>query len=221
MKKLCKKCFKEFKTYNRKQVYCSRKCWNYTREVHYEEKICPICNKKFKVKLSEKTRKYCSTECYKEYCKSRNGRNNPFYGKHHSKESIDKWKKKRDGYKHSKEAKKKMSKARKGKKFTIEHRRNMSKATYKGAKYRNWKERIRRSFEYKIWRENVFKRDDWRCQECKKRGNVYIEAHHIFSFAYYPNLRFEIGNGITLCRKCHKKLTSLQMLNNKNGRKKK
>ena len=31
-----------------------------------------------------------------------------------------------------------------------------------------------------------------------------IEAHHIKAFAHYPELRFEVNNGITLCKEDHK-----------------
>jgi 5-methylcytosine-specific restriction endonuclease McrA len=56
----------------------------------------------------------------------------------------------------------------------------------------------------KLWREAVFARDKWTCQDCgdKKGGN--LEAHHIKSFAEFPELRFAIDNGITLCKDCHK-----------------
>ena len=53
-------------------------------------------------------------------------------------------------------------------------------------------------------RNEAFKRDNWTCQECGVRG-AYLEADHIKPFAYFPELRFEIGNLRTLCRPCHDK----------------
>ena len=32
-----------------------------------------------------------------------------------------------------------------------------------------------------------------------------IAAHHIYTKKKYPQLQFEISNGITLCRLCHEK----------------
>lgn len=65
--------------------------------------------------------------------------------------------------------------------------------------------RIRKSAQYIQWRKSVFLRDDYTCQACGKKG-CYIEAHHIKSFAKYPNIRFDLNNGITYCRPCHIKL---------------
>jgi len=63
----------------------------------------------------------------------------------------------------------------------------------------------RNTFEYRHWRNSVFARDNWICQDCgdKKGGN--LRAHHIFPFADFPEHRFELWNGVTLCDICHQK----------------
>ena len=62
----------------------------------------------------------------------------------------------------------------------------------------------RRSVDAKEWREAVFQRDDFTCQMCGIRG-TYLEADHIKPWAFFPDLRFELSNGRTLCRPCHDK----------------
>lgn len=60
----------------------------------------------------------------------------------------------------------------------------------------------RYSKEADIWRKSVFDRDDYTCQMCGERGG-YLEADHIKPWAYFPDLRFDLDNGRTLCRACH------------------
>ncbi len=61
----------------------------------------------------------------------------------------------------------------------------------------------RRCVEYKMWRRNVFERDDYTCQHCGARG-VKLNAHHIKPYSIYFDLRYSVPNGITLCVPCHK-----------------
>lgn len=61
----------------------------------------------------------------------------------------------------------------------------------------------RNSDNYKQWRKAVYKRDGYVCQDCGTKKD--LQAHHIKPWQRYPELRYEVNNGITLCRKCHLK----------------
>ncbi len=71
--------------------------------------------------------------------------------------------------------------------------------------------KVRQSAKYKSWRTLVFERDNYTCVQCgghnyEGRGkSLALHADHIKPFALYPELRFEIANGRTLCVPCHKK----------------
>lgn len=56
---------------------------------------------------------------------------------------------------------------------------------------------------YKSWRLFVFERDKFTCQVCGRVGGDLC-ADHIKPYAYFPELRYEISNGRTLCVDCHK-----------------
>lgn len=103
----------------------------------------------------------------------------------------------------------------KGKKMSLEHRKKMSEA-HKGEKAYNFKNypkginyAIRRSSQYREWRKKIFERDNYTCISCKARcksgQTVYLHADHIKPFALFPELRFLLENGRTLCISCHKK----------------
>lgn len=77
-------------------------------------------------------------------------------------------------------------------------------------------ERLRRSKDYKIWRDLVYERDNWTCQKCLVRGGK-INAHHIQNFSSNEDLRMDIDNGITLCRECHYKFHKIYGFNNNNA----
>ena len=104
------------------------------------------------------------------------------------------------GHKHSEETKKRISTSRR-----------KSVNFPKGEKHWNWQggitsecERLRKSIEYRLWREAVFARDNFTCQICNLRGGD-LEADHIKPFAFFPETRFAIDNGRTLCTLCHRR----------------
>lgn len=105
----------------------------------------------------------------------------------------------------------KITRARQIMKPMSEERRRQLSESRKGDKWHTWKGgltkvhlAIRNSLEYKLWRESVFKRDNWTCVFCKKVGGR-LNADHIKPFAVFPEQRFELSNGRTLCVPCHKK----------------
>jgi hypothetical protein len=83
----------------------------------------------------------------------------------------------------------------------------------KGKNHWKWKggfndvQNLRWCPEYEEWRRAVFKRDNYTCQrcQCKPTKENPLHAHHIKKFTDYPEIRFEINNGITLCKNCHLK----------------
>jgi len=55
---------------------------------------------------------------------------------------------------------------------------------------------------YRAWRKAVLERDNSTCVWCGETDNLNID--HIKSYAKYPELRYAIDNGRTLCVPCHK-----------------
>ena len=150
---------------------------NSPRWVPKVEIICEWCGETKLIKPSiVTTTRFCSTEC----------RN-----KHDSK------------YKRGKNA------ARYGKHHTKETREKLS-----GSNHYNWKggitpwyKRFAQTIAYKNWRTSVFKRDDYTCQKCMVRGGR-LQAHHIRPVRSNKNnlLLFDVNNGITLCKECHREV---------------
>lgn len=68
----------------------------------------------------------------------------------------------------------------------------------------------RGSMEYKAWRMAIFRRDWFRCQLCGSANGGHIQADHILSWSEYPEYRFDIRNGRTLCVPCHKTKTAAE-----------
>ena len=135
-----------------------------------------------KIKISESKKGNCG------------GKNHPMYKK-----------------KHTEKSKLKNSLSHLGKKRSLESRRKQGLAI-KGEKSYLWKggitpinKAIRNSPYYKDWRSAVFKRDNYTCQNCREVGGI-LNADHIKPFSLYPKLRFDMNNGRTLCKPCHKQI---------------
>lgn len=87
--------------------------------------------------------------------------------------------------------------------------RNMSKENSprwikdrtKLSRYIYGKERV--SPAYKNWRKEVIKRDNLKCKIGNKDCCGQLETHHILGWRKYPELRYDINNGITLCHFHH------------------
>lgn len=150
-----------------------------------------------KGQLPWNTNKHLSTEIRNIISKSLKGRISPNKGK-----SL------------SEEHRKNIGIGNKNKVRSLEFRNNLSRK-YRGKNSYLWKggitsinQAIRHSLEYRLWRESVFKRDNYTCIWCGARnGNgkaIMLHSDHIKPFAFYPELRFAIDNGRTLCEDCHK-----------------
>lgn len=115
---------------------------------------------------------------------SKLGKNNPSYGK-----------------KHSEEHKKKIGDKLRGI-LKIKDRTKLKKS-----------ERKDLDSAYKDWMLKVKNRDNWKCMLNSDECSGRLEAHHIFNWVDYPELRYILSNGITLCRFHHpiKRLEEIRM----------
>lgn len=115
----------------------------------------------------------------------------------------------------------KISKSSKGRKLSKETKLKMSierreryKNGFNPVKGKHWfsvtdRTKLKKSenkmenTQYIYWAKQVKVRDVWKCRllssECKGR----LESHHIFNWVDYPELRYVINNGITLCHFHH------------------
>lgn len=154
--------------------------------VPHFKKECIICKKEFFVSSALINKKLCSKSCSNILAKSRK----PFLGKHHLKESKEKMTEKLKG-------KIPWNKELKG---FLAGEKNWH---YKKDRSLLVKRQERNDSSYYDWRLQVYKRDSYKCKinnvDCAGR----IIAHHILGWAEYPELRYDINNGITLCLAHH------------------
>jgi len=215
--KQCKNCHKSFEIRRYElsfRTHCSRACLAARRKYYVvyklKKKMCPTCKRIFRPR--EKISKHCSRACSSKAQIGRSAWNKGKPWSEHVKEKMRQGHKNRPvskGKRHSQKTKKLLSK------------RAIERFERDGPEgVPNWKggitpvnKIIRSSRKYSLWRKSVFKRDNYICQNCGKRGNK-LNAHHIKSFSEYTELRFDISNGKTLCLSCHENIhPSLKNLN--------
>ena len=99
------------------------------------------------------------------------------------------------------EWKEKIGKAHRGRKYP--ERSGDHNPAWKGG-ITTEQQKARNSTEYFIWRNEVYRKDNWTCRICKtkcRKGNIV--AHHLQLFSEFPELRYSVDNGVVLCRSCH------------------
>lgn len=69
----------------------------------------------------------------------------------------------------------------------------------------------RTSLKHNLWSLDVKNRDG-KCKECGTEKN--LTAHHIIPWKNDASKRFDLDNGITLCRSCHSRLERLLEVSN-------
>ena len=172
------------------------------------------------------------------FTKECTGKENLFYGKHHTEKtkrehgkSVEQdWK--RPGFRENQSEKRKgqhnspKTEFKKGlipwnnelKGIHLSPKTEFKEGQNMGKNNSNWKGGItplntllRTSSKWKIWRELVFLRDNFTCQNqnCPFCGNKIggeLHPHHIKPFGEYLKLRFDVNNGITLCGDFHRSI---------------
>lgn len=194
----CIHCKSEFITTNSRidKKYCSLKCFHEYKQVNL---VCKFCNSKFIVPRFKKNKLFCSEECKKKWSFSNYKStihcimcNKPIVAY--------------NSYIKNK-GQKTCSKICENKYRSVYLSGENSKLYKHGKSYNN---RIRKGIEWKTWRRFIFDRDDYTCMICgiknKKGLNIELHPHHIKPSSKYPLLRYEVDNGITVCKSCHYKI---------------
>lgn len=208
--KKCLHCKKEFQVRWKYlldiRTYCSHRCsflYNETYKISSKNRIarkplfqvkknCSLCGEEYSVHRSQKGSKYCSRKCqclgHIEKLNSRRSET--------AKNSIPGFFSK----KHSEESKMKISLNRKGKMVGENHPNYIKdRSLLKGRHAR----RTFHDYDYKKWRIEVYTRDNFKCKIDDDKCSGRLEAHHILPWRDYPELRYKINNGITLCHFHH------------------
>lgn len=56
---------------------------------------------------------------------------------------------------------------------------------------------------YKQWAKDVKEKDDYACVVCGDSSSGNLVSHHLDAWLSFPEKRFDLDNGVCLCRDCH------------------
>ena len=76
---------------------------------------------------------------------------------------------------------------------------------WKSPELRKKSEKKHLDVQYRYWMLQVKTRDNWKCKIANEDCDRRLESHHILDWVNYPELRYDINNGITLCQGHHPK----------------
>ena len=74
-------------------------------------------------------------------------------------------------------------------------------------------DRLRRCYyigggNQRSWSKQIMERDNYTCQICGDNKGGNLNAHHLNAWNAFPEQRFDLDNGVTLCTDCHKEFHS-------------
>lgn len=179
---------------------------------YYTKRICENCENEFDAYIYNVKKglgKYCSRACRNVGAKLGYKKGHPSYWTDETRAKVSASLK---GHNTSPETRQKISLANTGKKVSEETRAKLSKihvARWDKIGRKTDGQDRRKDYKYLAWRRKVLKRDNWVCVLCGTTKD--IQADHIKEWGNYPQLRYRVSNGRTLCVQCHRKTPNYGM----------
>lgn len=198
MIKKCKWCGDNFDRIKGAQKYCED-CRKLPKDLlsgkvfdNRKIQVCKYCNNEF---TFSRKKKFCSEDCSKRY----------FAEDIKSKRASGQLKTTRKEYKKQcKNCKREFTtKVNKTKYCSLSFAAaNNPQNKRKNFEIYRGKERLT-DWNYRNWRKQVFERDNYTCNCCGYSKGRILEAHHLDGWNVNIDARYEVSNGVTLCKKCH------------------
>ncbi len=176
----CNQCHTEFNCKYRRvgtPKYCSQKCNGESKARKREnatKHYCVVCNNKIDTYKVRYIKKTCSKLCLASLKRQKTVWNKGLIGY-------------KAGFNHH---------------WFGSNKSGSNNPAWKGGE-RKQKEKKHLCSKYKKWAFEVKTRDFWQCKIQNQDCHGRLEAHHILPWRDYPELRYQVNNGITLCQYHH------------------